>query len=73
MRSLSFACGVLGVLVVAVAVVGRLLAGPTKMFFGVIPFSHALIVGNTLLLLAVFLKGCCQCSGRKDSPPDKTP
>jgi len=25
------------------------------------------------LLLAVFLKGCCQCTGRKDAPPDKTP
>jgi hypothetical protein len=73
MKHLSLVCGGLGVLVVVVTVVMRLSAGPTHMVFGMMPAAHALIVGNTMLLVALFLRGCCQCPCTKEAKPEKAP
>jgi hypothetical protein len=74
MRYISWVIGGLGILVAIYAVVGRFHGPPTINVFG-IPSSatHVLVIANTLLLLALFLRGCCccRCSCKKDNAPNK--
>ena len=74
MKCLSAVFGWLGVVVVILAVFGRFFGQPT-IHFGSIKSSasHVLVAANTLLLLSLFLKGCCGCKCKKDNTPDKAP
>jgi len=56
MKTASLVFAVLGVLVVVLAFIGRFLGAPTVTIFGVKSAATSLIViGNTLLLIALFL------------------
>jgi hypothetical protein len=54
---LSLIAGVLGVLVILAAVIGRFHGGPTMTFpvVGTHTGATVLLVGNTLLLIGIFL------------------
>jgi hypothetical membrane protein len=64
MRIGSVICGLLGILVVIIAVIGRVQVGPTVKIFGA-PSTHLVVAGNTLLLIGIFLGQL--------RPPDKKP
>lgn len=56
MRIVSWVLGALGLLAVAVAIVGRYHSVPTVTVFGLVHSASTwLLAGNTLLLTAIFL------------------
>jgi hypothetical protein len=66
MKTLSLIFAGLGVLTVVIAFIGRFHGAPSVTIFGVhSAASHIIIIGNTLLLIAIFLGQL--------KPPDKKP
>jgi hypothetical protein len=56
MRTPSVICGMLGILAVILAIVGRFYGQPAMTLFGITTTAtHVLTVANTLLLIGLFL------------------